>query len=107
MPASPWRRRCGSASRLTLAGLVELWFFTNPLAAMVALVTMLTYLIWYTPLKLRSSLSTIVGAIPGALPALIGWAAATNTLSLPGWGLFAHRLHVADAAFPGHRLDAS
>ncbi len=74
---------------LTLAGLVELWLFTNPLAAMVALVTMLTYLIWYTPLKLRSSLSTVVGAIPGALPALIGWAAATNTLSLPGWGLFA------------------
>ena len=52
-------------------------------------VTMLTYVFWYTPLKLRSSLSTIVGAIPGALPALIGWAAATNTLSLPGWALFA------------------
>ena len=50
---------------------------------------MLTYVFWYTPLKLRSSLSTIVGAIPGALPALIGWAAATNTLSLPGWALFA------------------
>ena len=50
---------------------------------------MLSYVFWYTPLKLRSSLSTIVGAIPGALPALIGWAAATNTLSLPGWALFA------------------
>ena len=74
---------------LTVAGLADLWLFTNPRAAMVALATMLSYLIWYTPLKLRSSLSTIVGAIPGALPALIGWAAATNTLSLPGWALFA------------------
>ncbi len=74
---------------LTAAGLIELWALVNPLSAMVALVTMLTYVVWYTPLKLRSSLSTIVGAIPGALPALIGWAAATNSLSLPGWALFA------------------
>jgi protoheme IX farnesyltransferase len=74
---------------LTLAGLAELWLLVNPLSAMVALATMLTYVVWYTPLKLRSSLSTIVGAIPGALPALIGWTAATNTLSLPGWALFA------------------
>ena len=42
----------------------------------------------YTPLKLRTSLSTIVGAIPGALPAVIGWTAATNTLSIGGWVLF-------------------
>ena len=74
---------------LTVAGIAELWLLVNPLSALVALVTMLTYLVWYTPLKLRSSLSTIVGAIPGALPALIGWAAATNSLSLPGWALFA------------------
>ena len=74
---------------LTVAGLAELWLFANPLSAMVALVTMLSYVVWYTPLKLRSSLSTIVGAVPGALPPLIGWAAATNTLSLPGWALFA------------------
>jgi protoheme IX farnesyltransferase len=74
---------------LTLAGVVELWGFVNRLAALVAVVTMLTYVVWYTPLKLRSSLSTIVGAIPGALPALIGWAAATDSLSLPGWVLFA------------------
>ena len=74
---------------LTVAGVAELWAFVNPLSALVAFVTMLTYVIWYTPLKLRSSLSTIVGAIPGALPALIGWAAAANALSLPGWALFA------------------
>jgi len=74
---------------LTAAGLLDLWLFVNALAAMVAGVTMLTYVFWYTPLKLRTSLSTIVGAIPGALPALIGWVAATGTLSLPGWALFA------------------
>jgi heme o synthase len=74
---------------LTAAGLAELWGFVNALSAMVAFATMLSYLVWYTPLKLRTSLSTIVGAIPGALPALIGWAAATNALSPPGWALFA------------------
>jgi heme o synthase len=79
----------GFGAVLTLAGLVELGVFVNLLAALVAGATMLTYVFWYTPLKLRSSLSTIVGAIPGALPALIGWAAATNSLSLPGWALFA------------------
>lgn len=73
---------------LSAIGLVELWVFANPLSAVVAAVTLLTYVIWYTPLKLKSSLSTIVGAIPGALPPLIGWAAATNSLSLGGWVLF-------------------
>jgi protoheme IX farnesyltransferase len=73
---------------LTLLGLAELWVFDNPLAAVVALATVLSYVIVYTPLKLVSSLSTIVGAVPGALPPLIGWAAATGTLSLGGWVLF-------------------
>jgi heme o synthase len=73
---------------LSATGLADLWIFANPLSSLVALVTLLSYLVWYTPLKLRSSLSTIVGAIPGALPPLIGWAAATGTLSLGGWVLF-------------------
>lgn len=73
---------------LTLVGLAELWFLANPLAAMVAVATVLSYVIVYTPMKLKSSLSTIVGAVPGALPPLIGWAAATDTLSLGGWVLF-------------------
>jgi protoheme IX farnesyltransferase len=73
---------------LSAAGLAELWAFANALSAAVALLTLLSYLVWYTPLKLRSSLSTIVGAVPGAQPPLIGWAAATNTLSMPGWVLF-------------------
>ena len=73
---------------LTIAGAGELAYFINPLSAIVALVTAATYVFWYTPLKTRTSLSTIVGALPGALPAVIGWAAATNTLSLEGWVLF-------------------
>lgn len=74
---------------LTAVGAADLAFFANPLAAAVALSTTITYLLFYTPLKLRTSLSTIAGALPGALPAVIGWAAATNTLSIEGWILFA------------------
>lgn len=73
---------------LSIIGLAELWFLANPLAATVAFLTVLSYIAVYTPMKLRSSLSTIVGAVPGALPPLIGWAAATNSLSAGGWALF-------------------
>ena len=73
---------------LTLVGAAELAYFVNPLSAGVALFTTASYLFFYTPLKLRTSLSTIAGALPGALPAVIGWAAATNTLSIEGWVLF-------------------
>lgn len=73
---------------LSVAGLVELWWLATPLAALVALATLVSYVIVYTPMKLLSSLSTIVGAVPGALPPLIGWAAATGTLSAGGWVLF-------------------
>lgn len=73
---------------LTALGAAELAFFINPLSAAVALFTTATYIFLYTPLKLRTSLSTIAGALPGALPAVIGWAAATNTLSIEGWVLF-------------------
>lgn len=73
---------------LTAVGVAELAYFINPLSATVAFVTTLSYLFFYTPLKLRTSLSTIAGAIPGALPAVIGWAAATNSLSTQAWVLF-------------------
>ena len=73
---------------LTIAGATELASFINPLSAGVALFTTASYVFFYTPLKLRTSLSTIAGALPGALPAVIGWAAATNTLSVEGWVLF-------------------
>ncbi len=73
---------------LVALGLGQLWVFATPLAAGVAFATVVSYVVVYTPLKLVSSLSTIVGAVPGALPPLIGWAAATNSLSLGGWVLF-------------------
>jgi protoheme IX farnesyltransferase len=61
----------------------------NSLAAVVALATTVLYLCVYTPLKTRTTLATAVGAVPGALPPLIGWAAAHHSLSLGGWILFA------------------
>ena len=73
---------------LTAIGTAELAYFVNLLSAAVALFTAISYVLLYTPLKLRTSLSTIVGALPGALPAVIGWAAATNTLSIEAWVLF-------------------
>jgi protoheme IX farnesyltransferase len=73
---------------LTAIGAAELAYFINPLSAIVALLTTASYILLYTPMKLRTSLSTIAGALPGALPAVIGWAAATNTLSIEGWVLF-------------------
>lgn len=73
---------------LSAVSLPLLWFFTTPLAAVLALVALLTYVAVYTPLKRRSSLSTLVGAIPGAMPPLIGWTAATGHLDVGGLVLF-------------------
>jgi protoheme IX farnesyltransferase len=73
---------------LSAIGIAELAVFVNPLTAAIAALTLVSYVWLYTPLKTRTSLSTIVGAIPGALPALLGWAAATNTTSAGGWILF-------------------
>lgn len=70
-------------------GLTQLALAVNPLSAVVAFATLVTYVLIYTPMKRRSSFSTVVGAIPGALPPVIGWAAATNTLSREAWLLFA------------------
>jgi heme o synthase len=70
-------------------GAVWLWLAVNWLSAAVALSTTVLYLGLYTPLKTRTTLSTAVGAIPGALPPMIGWAAAHGTLSLGAWVLFA------------------
>jgi protoheme IX farnesyltransferase len=72
-----------------IAGTIWLALAVNALAAFLALVTSVSYLGAYTPLKTRTTLATAVGAIPGALPPLIGWAAASGTLSTGAWILFA------------------
>ncbi len=59
----------------------------------------------YTPLKRRTSLSTLVGAVPGALPPVIGWAAARQSLDARRVRPVRHPLPLADPALPGHRLD--
>ncbi|HEX3703283.1 MAG TPA: heme o synthase [Vicinamibacterales bacterium] len=71
------------------AGLAMLAACANLLAALLALTTLLTYVLWYTPLKRRSPAATLVGAIPGALPPLIGWAASRGDVSVGGLALFA------------------
>ena len=74
----------------TLAvGLVVLLTFVNPLTTVLAAVTALSYLLVYTPLKRRTKYNTLVGAIPGALPALGGFVAATGSISAVGWSIFA------------------
>ncbi len=77
------------AAVASIAGLVQLALGTNLLAALVAAVTLVTYVAVYTPLKRKSSFSTVVGAIPGALPPLIGWAAVRGSLEPIAWVLFA------------------
>ena len=74
---------------LTVIGLAVLAAGANTLSAIVALLTLASYAIVYTPLKRVSSFSTVVGAIPGALPPVIGWAAAQDSLSRGAWVLFA------------------
>ena len=74
---------------LTATGLALLAWLSGVLAAGVAALTWASYLFFYTPLKTRTSLATIVGAFPGALPPVIGWAAARGTLDPGSFVLFA------------------
>ena len=80
----------GTAVGILLAavGIAELALGVNATAAWVAGLTLVSYVLFYTPLKTRSSLSTLVGAVPGALPPVIGWTAATGSISLPAIVLF-------------------
>jgi protoheme IX farnesyltransferase len=74
---------------ISVAGLTLLALAVNLLTAFLAALTLLSYVFIYTPLKRESPLSTVVGAIPGALPPLGGWAAARGELSIEAWVLFA------------------
>jgi len=74
---------------LAAAGLFQLGAGVNLVSAAVAALTLASYVLLYTPLKRRTRLSTIVGAFPGALPPVIGWAAATGDVSPAALTLFA------------------
>jgi protoheme IX farnesyltransferase len=74
---------------LSIAGFAELSFVVNWLSGFLGLFTLLSYLFLYTPLKQRSPLSTLVGAFPGAMPPIIGYAAAAGELDAQAWTLFA------------------
>ena len=74
---------------IAAAGLVYLLLFTNILACALAASTLLSYLFVYTPLKTRTWLCTLIGAVPGAVPPMIGWAAVNGSLSYGAWILFA------------------
>ncbi len=73
---------------LSAIGLAELALAVNAVAASVAAITSISYVLLYTPLKTRTSLATLIGAVPGALPPVIGWAAATGDIGIPALVLF-------------------
>ena len=73
----------------SVVGLIYLAVLVNPLTSILGAVTSISYLFIYTPLKRVTWVNTLVGAIPGALPPLMGWTAARNELSGEGWALFA------------------
>jgi len=73
---------------LSVLGSVYLAAAVNLLASLLAVTTLLSYLFFYTPLKRKSPLCTLVGAFSGAMPPLIGWAAASGQLSFGAWALY-------------------
>jgi protoheme IX farnesyltransferase len=91
LPSSKISASHGAVFSLSLIslGLIYLTIFVNPVASAVSFATTMIYLLVYTPLKRITALNVYIGAIPGALPVVGGWAAATGTLSDPGmWILF-------------------
>jgi len=73
---------------LSLAGGLYLFIAVNVLTALLAITTLLSYLLIYTPLKRKTPLCTLLGAIPGAMPTLIGWAGASASVGPRAWLLF-------------------
>lgn len=74
---------------LTVAGMIYLAALVNLLTSVLGILTLVCYVFVYTPLKRVTTLNTLVGAIPGALPPLMGWTGATNQVTAGGWALFA------------------
>ena len=92
-PVPSGRMRPASAlivgSLLAVIGIIYLAITTNRLATILTALTVIIYIFAYTPLKRVTTGNTLVGAIPGALPPLIGWAAARGSLDFAAWSLFA------------------
>jgi protoheme IX farnesyltransferase len=84
----PWEALLFGAG-LTVLAEIYLAVMVNPLCGVLGLTVIAGYLFAYTPLKTRTTLSTAVGAFPGAVPPLIGWAAARNSIGIEAWVLFA------------------
>ena len=76
------------SSAIAIIGTIYLGFAVNWLTAALGAFTLTSYIFVYTPLKRVSTICTLIGAIPGAIPPLMGWTAATNSLSLGGWIAF-------------------
>ncbi|MCW5958573.1 MAG: heme o synthase [Pyrinomonadaceae bacterium] len=74
---------------LCLGAETYLFFLVNALTAVLGIVVIVGYVFLYTPLKTRTSASTAIGALPGAMPPLMGWTAAANEITLGAWALFA------------------
>jgi len=74
---------------LSVAGAIDLYWVAGYVACLLGVFTSLSYLLAYTPLKKRTVWATFVGAIPGAIPPMIGWTAATGKLDTGAWLLFA------------------
>jgi protoheme IX farnesyltransferase len=79
----------GFGVAITASGLIYLTFLVNPLSGLVTALSVGSYLFLYTPLKQRTPLCVLVGAVPGALPPVTGWVAASGQWSLEAWVLFA------------------
>ena len=74
---------------LSVAGMAVLAFFVNPLTALLGAITLALYVFVYTPAKRRSTICTLIGAVPGAIPPMMGFTAVQGTISLEAFALFA------------------
>jgi protoheme IX farnesyltransferase len=73
---------------ISVLGVIELTVFANALTGLLALVTAAMYLFLYTPMKRISPAATLIGAVPGAIPPMMGWTAARNEITMEAWILF-------------------
>jgi protoheme IX farnesyltransferase len=73
---------------LGVLGLLILYFFVNPLTTLLGAVSLFTYVLWYTPLKAKSSLALYVGAVPGAMPPVLGYTGVSGHLNFQAIALF-------------------